>query len=236
VTLLVQSSEGYANLSRLLTAAHAGTRPKEGAEVLPPSLDRHLLAQLNGGLVCLSGCARHGLAVRNPNGAAELAAVFGRERFFVELQRPYERGDARRNARLRDLARMLDVETIATGDTHAHNAVRARLQDAMVAIKHRTSLEGAERERRGNHESVLLAPAAAAERWPDDLDAVARTAELAERLEFDLTAELGYRYPDFSDRDIPAERQLAAVCERAFEARYGGANGHKRRARVRLDE
>ena len=236
VTLLVQSPEGYANLSRLLTAAHEDTRPKEGGEVLPPSLDRHLLAQLNEGLVCLSGCARHGLAARNPNGAAELAAVFGRERFFVELQRPYERGDARRNTRLRDLAQMLKVDTIATGDTHAHNAVRARLQDAMVAIKHRTSLEGAERERRGNHESVLLAPEAAAERFPDDQDAVARTAELAERLEFDLTAELGYRYPDFSDRDIPAERQLAAVCDRAFEARYGGANGHKKRARARLDE
>src|SRR5918992_1232505 len=236
VTLLVEKPQGYANLCRLLTAAHAGTRPKEGADPLPPSLDRHLLAKHNEGLVCLSGCARHGLATRNANGAAELAAVFGRDRFFVELQRPYERGDARRNARLRDLAAMLGVETIATGDTHAHNATRARLQDAMVAIKHRTSLEGAERERRGNHEAVLLPPAAAAERFPDARTAVARPAEFAARLEFDLTEELGYRYPDFSDRDISAERQLAEVCARAFEQRYGGANGHKKRARARLDE
>jgi hypothetical protein len=44
------------------------------------------------GLVCLSGCARDGLAVRNGTGPAELASVFGRDRFFVELQRPYERG------------------------------------------------------------------------------------------------------------------------------------------------
>jgi error-prone DNA polymerase len=236
VTLLVETPKGYANLCRLLTAAHAGTRPKEGAEPLPPRLDRHLLARLNEGLVCLSGCARHGLATRNANGAAELARVFGPERFFVELQRPYERGDTRRNARLRGLADSLGVQTIATGDAHAHNPRRAFLQDALVAVKHRTSLEGAERERRGNHESVLLAPEAAAERFPDDLDAVARTRELAERLEFDLTEELGYRYPDFSDRDIPAERQLAVVCDRAFEERYGGANGHKRRARARLDE
>jgi error-prone DNA polymerase len=106
----------------------------------------------------------------------------------------------------------------------------------MVAIRHRTSLEGAERERRGNHECVLLAPDAMAERFPDDLDAVARTTELAERLEFDLTHELGYRYPDFSDRDEPAIAELARVCNRAFEARYGGANGLKRKARARLDE
>ena len=176
---------------------------------------------MNEGLVCLSGCARDGLAVRDPNAAAELARAFGRERFFVELQRPYERGDARRNAKLRELAETLGVETVATGDAHAHNPRRAALQDAMVAIRHRTSLEGAERERRGNHESVLLAPEQAAERFPMDAEAVARTGELAARLEFDLTQELGYRYPDFSDRDEPAIAELTRVCNRAFEARYG---------------
>src|SRR5687767_2523944 len=103
VTLLVESARGYANLCRLLTAAHADIRPKP-TELVPPALDPALLVELNEGLVCLSGCAREGLAVRVPNAAAELARAFGRERFFVELQRPYERGDARRNAKLRDLA------------------------------------------------------------------------------------------------------------------------------------
>ena len=235
VTLLVESPRGYANLCRLLTAAHAGTRPKP-TEPIPPSLDRHLFAELNEGLVCLSGCARDGLAARNGNGAAELASIFGQDRFFVELQRPYERGDAQRNARLRQLAETIGVQTVVTGNVHAHNRRRALLQDAMVAIRNNTSLEGAERERRGNHECVLLPPDAMSERFPDDLDAVARTAELAQRLEFDLTQELGYRYPDFSDRDEPAIAELTKVCTRAFEARYGDANGHKRKARARLDE
>src|SRR5918998_6788639 len=62
VTLLVETPRGYANLCRLLTAAHEGTRPREGAEPLPPRLDRALLRELNDGLVCLSGCARQGLA------------------------------------------------------------------------------------------------------------------------------------------------------------------------------
>ena len=179
---------------------------------------------------------RDGLAVRNGNGAAELASIFGQDRFFVELQRPYERGDAQRNTRLRQLADTIGVQTVVTGNVHAHNRRRALLQDAMVAIRNNTSLEGAERERRGNHECVLLPPDAVAERFPDDLGAVARTAELAERLEFDLTQELGYRYPDFSDRDEPAIAELTQVCNRAFEARYGDANGHKRKARARLDE
>jgi error-prone DNA polymerase len=236
VTLLVESAVGYANLCRLLTAAHAGTRSKEGAEPLPPLLEAALLAELNEGLVCLSGCARHGLAVRDPNGAATLVRAFGRDRFFVELQRPYERGDGRRNAELRELADALGVQTLATGDVHAHDRSRTALQDVLVAVRQRTSLDGCEAERRGNHESYLLAPGEATERFPFDREAVARTAEVAARLEFDLTEDLGYRYPDFSDTGEPAIRQLAGVCDRAFDERYGGANGHKRRARSRLDE
>src|SRR6266480_4254173 len=136
VTLLVESPQGYANLCRLLTAAHAHTRlPGRESELLEPALDPELLAELNDGLVCLSGCARHGLAVRDPNAAARLAGVFGRERFYVELQRPYERGDAHRNVALRNLAETLGVETVVTGDVHAHRPARAILQDALVAIR-----------------------------------------------------------------------------------------------------
>ena len=236
VTLLVETSQGYANLCRLLTHAHAGTRPKEHREPLPPSLDQRLLEELHEGLVCLSGCARDGLGVRDPNAAAQLAHAFGRESFFVELQRPYERGDTKRNAALRSLAQTLKVQTIATGDVHAHDARRASLQDVLVAVRCRTSLDGCERERRGNHEAVLAAPADMLERFPDDRDAVARTVELADRLRFDLTQELGYRYPDFSDGVEPAIVQLRAVCERAFAERYAGLNGHKRRVRVRLED
>ena len=208
MTLLVESSQGYANLCRLLTAAHAHTRPKEG-ELLPPALDPSLLAELTEGLVCLSGCARDGLGVRDPNAAARLAHAFGPDRFYVELQRPFERGDTQRNALLRDLAEHAGVKTVVTGNVHAHHPRRTALQDVLVAIQQNASLESCERERRGNRESILRAPAEMLELFPDDRDAVLRTAELAERLEFDLTQELGYRYPDFSDRAEPAIRQLA---------------------------
>ena len=211
VTLLVESKRGYGNLCRLLTAAHAGTRRpgREDREPLPPSVPLELVAELSEGLVCLSGCARLGLGVRDPNGAARLAHAFGRDRFFVELQRPYERGDAHRNILLRDLAEHLGVETVATGDVHAHHPRRTLLQDALVAIRCRTSLEGCEPERRGNRESVLRAPEEMLERFSFAREAAERSARIAERLQFDLTEELGYSYPDFSDGDEPAIRQLA---------------------------
>jgi error-prone DNA polymerase len=238
VTLLVETPKGYANLCRLITAAHAHTRPpgKESQPPADPALDQHLLEELNEGLVCLSGCACHGLAVRSPNAAARLARAFGPDRFYVELQRPYERGDARRNALLRDLAASLGVPTIVTGDVHAHNPRRAPLQDVLVAIRHRSSLDGCEAERRGNHESVLLSPEEMVERFPDDRPALVRTVELAERLQFDLTKELGYRYPDFSDSPEPAIVQLAQVCNHTFEERYPQGHNLRHEARARLEQ
>jgi error-prone DNA polymerase len=238
VTVLVETQQGYSNLCRLVTAAHAGTRLSgRERELLEPALDLSLLLELKDGLVCLSGCARHGLGVRDPNAVAEVARAFGRDRFFVELQRPYERGDVRRNARLRELADALGVQTVATGDAHAHEPRRVPLQDVLVAIRHRTSLEGCERERRGNRECVLLRPEEAAERFPLDRDSVERTAELADRLRFDLTQELGYRYPDFSDSGEPAIAQLAHICDCAFQERYRASNRLlPAQARARLDD
>jgi error-prone DNA polymerase len=234
VTLLCETQGGYANLCRILTDAHAGTRleGKEHREPLPAATNIDTIAAHADGLVCLSGCARQGLAALDAAGTARLAAAF-RGAFYVELQRPFERGDARRNARLAELAEHLDVPAVATGDVHAHHERRAELQDALVAIRYRTSLDGCERERRGNHESVLLEPAAMLERLPRE--AALRTREVADRCRFDLTEELGYRYPDFSDGPDPADVQLREICNRAFVDRYAGANGLKRRARERLD-
>src|SRR6187551_240064 len=222
VTLLVESRRGYANLCRLLTSAHAGTRRtgREDREPLPPSVSVEAVAEANEGLVCLSGCARRGLGLLDPNAAVRLAGAFGPDRFYVELQRPFERGDARRLALLRDLAEHLGVETVATGDVHSHHPRRTLLQDVLVAIRCRTSLEGCEPERRGNRESYLRSPEEMLDRFSLDHAAAERSVALAERLEFDITAELGYRYPDFSEGEEPAIRQLAAICSAALVERY----------------
>jgi error-prone DNA polymerase len=239
VTLLCESQAGYSNLCRILTDAHARTRlPGRERELLPAGTSIEVLAEHAEGLVALSGCARQGLGVVDPNAAARLARAFP-DAFYVELQRPYERGDAQRNNALGELAEMLAVPTVATGNVHAHHVRRARLQDVLVAIRHRSSLEACDRERRGNHESVLVAPAEMLERLPRD--AAERTREVAERCGFDLTQELGYRYPDFSDGVDPADVQLREICDVAFSDRYmrrrtAGANGLRRRARERLDD
>ncbi len=174
----------------------------------------------------------HGLAVVDPNAAARLARAFPGS-FYVELQRPFERGDARRNAALVELAATLGVPTVATGDVHAHHPRRSRLQDALVAIR-QPHLARRLRARAARQPRVgAPPPQEAAERLP--ADAAARTREVADRCAFDLTQELGYRYPDFSDGPDPADNQLHGLCERAFAERYAGANGHRKRAHDRLE-
>jgi error-prone DNA polymerase len=72
-----------------------------------------------------------------------------------------------------------------------------------------------------------------AERFAEHPDAVAETARLAERLRFDLTEELGYRYPGSEDPN--ADRDLAGVCRARLAERYEGLS-HRREAEARLED
>src|SRR3954470_4393940 len=74
VTLLGATQRGYGNLCRILTDAHARTRlPGRERDLLPAGTTLDVLEAHTEGLVALSGCARHGLGVLDPNGAARLA-------------------------------------------------------------------------------------------------------------------------------------------------------------------
>jgi error-prone DNA polymerase len=237
VTLLVESAEGWRNLCRLITEGHAGTRPKEGREPLPPSVPLEVLERHAEGLVCLSGCAGEGAVAGrwetgDPRGGEALArrllATFGRDRFRVELQRPLWRRDRARNRWLASLAEALGVFCVASGDVHAHHPSRARLQDALVSIRLGSPLDETEGRRRGNSASTLLHLAEAGERFRDHPEAMAESVRLAERLRFDLTSDLGYRYPGAEDET--ADRRLAELCRARLEQRYGrGASDSRAR-------
>ena len=229
LTALVESAAGWHNLSRLLTEAHAGTRPRPDQPPLPPVLALDSLLERNEGIVCLTGCARQGALAgpwergeprRAEGRARRLLASFGPERLRVELQRPMWRRDRARNRWLAGVAERLGVACVATGNVHAHDRARAELQDALVAVRTHTTLEESEPLRRGNASSVLAAPAAMAARFAEHPEAVAETTRLAARLSFDLTSQLGYRYPGAEDPE--ADRTLAEICRGRLDLRYAG--------------
>ena len=143
---------------------------------------------------------------------AAAAAPSAAERFRIELQRPFWRRDRAPQPRCwRELAERLGVPCVATGNVHAHIAERAPLQDAFVAVRLRSHARR-DRARSGaaTRSHVLAPPEAMARALPRAPGAVAETARLAERLEFDLTRDLGYRYP--GSEDPAADRKLAELC------------------------
>ncbi|HEY1286259.1 MAG TPA: error-prone DNA polymerase [Solirubrobacterales bacterium] len=241
LTLLVESGAGYRNLCRLLTHAHAHTRDNTARSAEQPWVPLERVEEHAGGLVCLSGCAGDGVLAgaweagewrRGADLARRLLAAFGREGFRVELQRPYWRRDRARNRRLAGLAERLGVPCVATGNVHSHARSRAPLQDALVAVRLGATLETSEPQRRGNSSSVLASPRAMAARFAEHPDAVAETLRLADRLRFDLTEGLGYRYP--GSENPAADAELAAVCRARLAERYA-ASRRRREAEGRLE-
>ncbi len=250
MTLLVQDATGWSSLCRILTRAHAHTREKpagrlagrkpegmpSGRQARAPSQPQVALDTVLDhaeGLICLSGCALRG--VHDEPTLRRLLEAFTADRLRVELQRPFLQGDRARNRRLERIAQQLGVRCLATGNVHAHARSRAPLQDALVAVRLHTTLDASEPERRGNFSHVLVSPGAMAARFSEHPEAVAETARLAERLQFDLRSDLGYRYP--GAEDAQAMRKLAELCDARLQDRYAGDRSHLRDAAAsRLQE
>ena len=223
--LLAETPQGYTNLCRLLTTTHLG------AERLDPRLPHTALEERHDGLIILSGSRRDGLLPRTLendglSAARKLAerckAVFGADRFFVEIQRNRVRGDVALTSAMIDLANDVGLSAVATGSVHYHARELHRLHDVMVAIRHRTTLDGSHRVRNPNSEFYLRPLEEVTALFRDCPDAVATTLAIAERCRaFDLTRDLGYTFPDFRGADrAPAPQALAELCHARLEERY----------------
>jgi error-prone DNA polymerase len=246
LTLLAESEQGYANLCRLITLAHRRTRAWEpgathvpAADPRPATLDPDAFTGLTDGLIVLTGCRDGELAQlidREQYAAADLVAehlraLFGQQQVFVELQHNLVQGDTRRVKRLARLAEHVGLPIVATGNVHYHQRGRHRLQDAMVAIKHRSTLENSHRLRRPNNEFYLRSPDAIADLIAAYPRALVSTQQIAERCQaFNLAnhRELGYDFPDFTrqrgEESSSADEVLAAFCWRRFDTRYPPAS------------
>ena len=236
VVLLAEDRVGYANLCRLITAAHAGTRGPDGGGVIrPPAVPLALLLEHAAGLTCLTGCPWQGVLHDDEPARARrrrdlLLEAFG-ERLAVELQRPYRQGA---EARLRAFARLAaerGIPVVATNDVHLHLRRRGALQDVLVAIREHRPLDACAPLLRGNREHVLKAPGEMAALFADLPEAVRESRRIADRCRFDLTQGLGYR-PPAGDGD--PDRELKELCESHLDGRYPPGSPWRREAEQRL--
>ncbi|HET7737075.1 MAG TPA: PHP domain-containing protein, partial [Tepidiformaceae bacterium] len=235
ITLLAETQQGYSNLCRLSSLTFGlgleGTKEKEARRLDPwvfeGELERHA-----EGVIALTGCREGKLARRVGEGRTDeaegwlrrLVGWYGEEGVFVELQDNLVFGDRPRNRGLVALAERVGVGVVGTGNVHYHHPSRHRLQDVMVAIRTRQSLDGSHRERRPNAEFYLRSPEEQAARFASyHPEAAANTVRIARRCTFDLTEDLGYRLPSPPVREglTPLE-ELERVCRERMAERYPG--------------
>ncbi|MEE2846046.1 MAG: DNA polymerase III subunit alpha [Gemmatimonadota bacterium] len=237
VTLLAETPRGYANLCRLLTETHMASERGDARLPLPS------LLELCEGLILLTGCAKSPVAAALASSVAEaeqmtrkLADAFGPGSVFVELQDNAVKGDTARNKALARLAGRMGLGVVATGNVHCHRPERHRLQDVLVSIKNRATLDGAHGARRANRLFHLAEPWEMRNRFQSRPEAITNTLLIAERCAaFDLTEDLGYEFPDF-EGSVRGEalETLAAICLAKISTLYKPGSSQEKDAEERL--
>ena len=237
LTVLVRDRAGFRNLCRVLSLANLGA-PKGRAAVSWDLLQEH--AQ---GLVVLSGCKRFGLVPRllregREEDAAEVVSrlreVLGPGDLLLELQHHMLPEDGWVCAELAELGHRLGVPCVATNNVHMVEALDQPLQDVLVSIRERATLDQSESagmlapntERRLKvrleMEDAFLGAGVAVEPWLRRayLGALDRTVEVAERCAFELDLR-GSRFPGFTvpEGETPFS-YLYQLCHEGVKRRY----------------
>src|SRR3954463_1827009 len=189
--VLCESADGYRNLCRLITRMKMRSPKGEGA------LQLDELEGCTTGLVALAGRAALDGRRFGVGGLLDrLVGLFGCGSVYVELQRHLRRDEERDNDALASLAAAFPAPTIATNGVRFATPASRPLFDVLTCIHHHTDLVSAGRRLAPNAERYLKSPADMAALFRDHRDAVARTADLADRLRYTM-ADLGYRFPDY---------------------------------------
>ena len=179
--------EAYARLTRLLTVGQSGAEKGQCDLLLDDFLD-----QSEGQLILIVPPERltEDFEVR----AARLADDL-RGRVWLAASRLYGAQDLKRLHRLAALADRIGAPMVATGDVLYHAPERRPLQDVLTCIRETCTIQEAGWRLEANAERHVKSPAEMARlfaRWPAAVD---RSAEVADRITFDL-GKLREEYPD----------------------------------------
>ncbi len=231
LTLLAEDQAGYANLCRLISHGHlAGTK---GC----PRFTIEDVARHSGGLLCLSGCRQSAFARAILDGdedgarraAGLLLEIFGREHFWIELQRHWLPGEVALDAGLRAVADWAGVGTVATNNVHYATPDGHRLHDVLTATRHNTPVAALGSRRRPNSEFFLKGEAEMGALFADCPDALVTACAIAERCEVSLDFSTR-RFPQFppASESFPqgvapgetAFSTLHGLCQKGLQERY----------------
>lgn len=185
IVLLVQSEEGYHNLSRLISDAYTQTDPAMRVHARWEEL-----AACAGGLICLTGGIKGPVAqylLHNQKKDAEdilkrLKKIFG-DRLYIELQRHGWPEEDRIEDALVDLAYKHDVPLVATNDAYFAKRKMHQAHDALLCIAEGRYVTEDDR-RKVTPEHYFKTAAEMRELFADLPEAVDNTLVIARRCHF----------------------------------------------------
>ena len=206
--VLCETAAGYRNLCRLITRMKMRAPKGEGALALDE------LDGMTAGLVALAGRAALDSRRFGVGGLIDrLVGLFGRDRTYVELQRHSRRDEEADNQALAQMAEAYRVPRHCHRRRAVRDAAERPLFDVLTCIHHHTDLAHAGRRLAPNAERYLKSRDEMAALFADRPDAIARTSELADRLQYTM-ADLGYRFPDYP---VPPGETQASFLRRITE-------------------
>ncbi len=222
--LLAENQTGYKNLLKIASKAQV-----DGFYYVP-RIDHEYLAEHSEGLIATSGCLSAEIPRALKEDDVEKASgmldwyyeVFGRDRFFLELQE-HPLSDLRRvNQQLLDLGKRYNSQFVATNDVHYIEQADAKYQDILLAIQTGSLLNDPNRMKMNDDSYYLRTPQEMQSFFGHIPGAIENTLLIAERCNVDLRNE-GYHLPKF---DVPdgfnAETYLRKLCEEGLVQKYGG--------------
>ncbi len=222
--LLAQTQTGYQNLLKLATISQL-----EGY-YYRPRVDKEVLAQYNEGVIVTTGCGAAEIPRYLADGQIDEARkalawyldVFGRERFFVELQlHEGFPGLVNINRQLLQLAREFDVRPVATNDAHYIKQEDAPAQDIMLCIGTGTLVSQQDRMRMTDNSYYLKSYDEMSAMFHEVPRALTSTLEIAEMCNVDLSSK-GYHLPIFDlPEGVTPDQELRRKCEAGLVGRYG---------------
>jgi len=223
--VLARDAEGYRRLCQVISDAQLA-----GGEKGRPAYDLDALAGGHGGhWVVLTGCRKGAvpaaLADAGPRAALGelrgLVAMFGAGNVMVELAVRDEPGDDERNQALAGLAGAAGVGVVAAGNVHYATPGRARVAEALAAIRARRTLAEMDGWLPASGTAYLRSGAEMAHRLRRFPGVLARTVELGRACAFDFRL-ISPRLPGYP---VPAghtrESWLRALVTRQAPDRYG---------------
>ncbi len=179
LTLLALDREGYANLCRLITAAHGGdpaTAAQGRREPEAVRVAQRLLGERAGGLFALYGG-------HDGEAAAQLRDLFGR-RLALTVSRHHVAGDEARVAASRAIGERLGLQVAVVNDVETHARQRQVLQDVLTCVRLGTTIDKAGRRLAPNAERTLKGPEEMARLWADFPAGLEASVEIAARCRF----------------------------------------------------